>query len=122
MHGLGSKLRDIREKRGLTQRMLAARIHKSVPAISGYETDFQTPPTDVLISISKVLHVPIAYFMDSGSEESYSAAGLTKEQQEVLDLLFAEFANPTEQGERMSDQQIEIIRKLILLFSKKENV
>lgn len=119
MHGLGSKLREIREKRGLTQRTLAARIHKSVSAVSGYETDFQTPPTDVLISISQVLHVPVAYLVDLGNEESYSAAGLTKEQQEVLDLLFAEFADPTEQGEGMSKQQLEIIRKLMVLFSKK---
>lgn len=118
MHGLGSKLREIREKRGLTQRMLAARIHKSVPAISGYENDFQTPPTDVLISISQVLHVPVAYLVDSGNEESYSAAGLTKEQQEVLDLLFAEFANPAQQGGRMSEQQLEILRKLMILFSR----
>ena len=119
MHGLGSKLREIREKRGMTQRTLAERIHKSVSAISGYETDFQTPPTDVLISISQVLHVPIAYLMDSRNEESYSAAGLTPEQQEVLDLLFAEFTDPTDQEERMSDQQLEIIRKLMVLFSKK---
>ena len=55
MHGLGAKLREVREKRGMTQRELAARIHKSTPAISAYETDAQTPPTDVLISISQVL-------------------------------------------------------------------
>lgn len=119
MHGLGSKLRDIRERRGLTQRMLASRIHKSISAVSGYENDIQTPPTDVLISISKVLHVPVSYLVDSGNEESYSAAGLSKEQQEVLDLLFAEFANPSEKGETMTNQQNEIIRKLIFLFSKK---
>ena len=71
MHGLGAKLREVREKRGMTQRELAARIHKSTPAISAYETDAQTPPTDVLISIAQVLHVPIAYLIDYGNEDTY---------------------------------------------------
>lgn len=94
MHGLGSKLREIREKRGMTQRTLAERIHKSVSAISGYETDFQTPPTDVLISISQVLHLPIAYLMDSRNEEAYSAAGLTPEQRKSLHIAAYQYRLP----------------------------
>ena len=119
MYGLGSKLREIRERRGMTQKALAEQVHKSVSAISGYETDFQTPPTDVLISISQVLHVPVAYFMDLGSEEAYSAAGLSEEQKAVLELLFVEFTAPSESTGELSARQVEIIRKLMLLFSAK---
>lgn len=72
MYDLGSRLRDMRNKRGLTQKMLAERINKSVAAISGYETNAQTPPTDVLISISETLHVPITYFVDLNCKEAYS--------------------------------------------------
>lgn len=44
MYDIGSRLKDIRIKRGLTQKVLAKRINKSVSAISGYESNVQTPP------------------------------------------------------------------------------
>ena len=117
MHDVGLRLREMRDKRGLTQRILAERISKSVSAISGYESNVQTPPTDVLISISQALHVPITYFLDASCEDSYSSKGLSLEQREVLDLLFQEFTSPSNTGKELSSIQIEIIRKLMVLFS-----
>lgn len=117
MYDIGSRLKDIRIKRGLTQKTLAKRINKSVSAISGYESNVQTPPTDVLISISQVLHVPITYFVDLSSEISYSAKGLSDEQRAFLDLFFAEITTPSETSEELSKRQIEIVRRLLILFS-----
>lgn len=48
MYDLGSRLRALRNKRGLTKKDLAKRINKSVSAVSGYEPNVQIPPTDVL--------------------------------------------------------------------------
>ena len=84
MHDVGSRLREMRDKRGLTQRALAERINKSVSAISGYESNVQIPPTDVLISISQILHVPITYFLDLNCEDSYSTKGLSRDQKDFL--------------------------------------
>lgn len=117
MYDMGSRLKDIRVKRGLTQRMLAERISKSVSAISGYESNAQTPPTDVLISISEVLHVPITYFVELSNEDSYSANGLSKEQKEFLDLLFEEFTVPSKCNGELSSRQIEVIKRIVQLFS-----
>lgn len=119
MRDVGSRLREMRDKRGLTQRALAEGINKSVSAVSGYESNMQTPPTDVLISIAQVLHVPITYFVDFSSKDCYSSEGLSLEQKEFLDLLFLEFTTPTKRDNELSSQQIEIIRKLFLVFSKK---
>ncbi len=118
MYDIGSRLRDMRNKRGLTQKALAERINKSVSAISGYESNLQTPPTDVLISIAHVLHVPLTYFVDITSEDSYSTGGLSQEQKEIMDLLYCEFTAPSN-TEELSSQRIEIIRKLLVLFSRK---
>lgn len=118
MYDIGSKLRDMRNKRGLTQKELAKRINKSVSAISGYESNIQTPPTDVLVSISCVLHVPITYFTDMDCEDSYSSCGLTHEQKELMDLIFKELAAPSNINKELSSQQIEIIRRILRLFSQ----
>ena len=51
MYDLGSRIKEAREKRGITQGELARRINRSVPTISSYETNAQTPPTDVLLML-----------------------------------------------------------------------
>ncbi len=118
MYDLGSRLKAIRNKRGLTQKALAARINKSVAAISGYESNVQIPPTDVLLSISAALHVPITYFVEVDSEESYSVRDLSTKQRELVEMLFQEFCDKSEPGKELSARQIEIIRRLLLVFSR----
>lgn len=118
MHDVGSRLKEMREKRGLTQKALAKRINKSTSAISGYESNVQTPPTDVLISISQALHVPFSYFVDLACENYYSSSGFSAEEKEVLDLLFEELTAPSHKGSPLSARQIDIIGKLIQLFQR----
>ena len=114
MYDLGSRIKEAREKRGLSQRELASRVSKSPSAISSYESNVQTPPTDVLISIARALHVSIAYLIDWNNNDCFSTSGLSEMQIDFLDHLFKELTCPTE---KLSLQQTEIIRKLILLFS-----
>lgn len=116
MYDLGTRIKEAREKRGLSQRELADRINRSVPTISNYETNVQVPPTDVLVSIALSLHVSITYFLEWESKEFYSVENLTESQKQLLDLLFCEFTKPTKTDGKLSDQQIEIIRAAILLF------
>ena len=116
MYDLGTRIKEAREKRGLSQRELAERINRSVPTISNYETNVQVPPTDVLVSIALSLHVSITYLVDWENKDVYSAEGLTEAQKRVLDLLFCEFTKPTKENDRLSDQQMEIIRAIVLLF------
>ena len=117
MYDLGTRIKEAREKRGLSQRDLAERINRSVPTISNYETNVQVPPTDVLVSIAHSLHVSITYLVDWKNEEVNSAESLTEAQRQLLDLLFCEFTKPTKiESGKLSDQQIEIIRAIVLLF------
>lgn len=118
MYDMGSRLSELRKKRGLTQRDLARRINKSVSAISSYESNTQVPPTDVLESIACVLNVSLDYLVGFEHIEIYSTKSLTAEQKEVVELIFKEFVHSTGTGVRLSSQQIEIIQKIFLLFSK----
>lgn len=65
----------------------------------------------------KILNIPSACFIDLSSEISYSAKGLLNEQREFLDLFFEEIATPFETSEELSNRQIEIVRRLLALFS-----
>lgn len=114
MYDLGTRIKETREKRGLTQRELAVKIHKSPSAVSSYESNVQTPPTDVLISIARALHVSIIYLVNWDNEDCFSAAAFSDAQKDFLNQLFQEFTSPTG---KLSLQQLELIRKLIMLFS-----
>lgn len=99
MYDLGSRMRELREKRGLSQKQLAEKIGRSSSAISSYEYDAQVPPTDVLLSIAVALNVPINFF---------------------LELLFQEFSHPTSRSDgTLSIQQAELINRLLSTFHTK---
>lgn len=109
---VGTRIKQVREQRGLTQKDLANRIYKSPATVSTYEVGMQTPPTDVLLSIARVLHVPITYLAGQTSDNGISALHLNAQQKEVLDLLMGEFTTPTGNGEDLFPQQVKIIRRI----------
>lgn len=116
MYDFGLRLKELRLKRGLTQKTLAKRINKSKAAIGSYESNRQMPPLDVLISIAGVLNVSLDYLVGIEKYEYLSIKELDNSQTEIINLILSEFSIPTGSGDTLSAQQIDIIRKLILLF------
>ncbi len=116
MYELGSKIRAMRIQRGLTQKALARRINKSISAVSSYEANTQMPPMDVLISIASVLNISLDYLAGFSKDSIILTNQLNIKQKEILDLLFAEFSTPSSCNNELSDNQIKIIRELIILF------
>ena len=116
MHDFGYRLRTIREARGLSQKDIALKINRSIPAISGYESDKQIPPGEVLESLAIALNVTIDYLIGFESGEIFSTKNLNDQQKELVRLLFREFSKPSNIGRTLSMQQIEIIQKLIECF------
>ena len=119
MMDLGTRIKEARLKRGLSQKTLAEKIGKAPTTISCYENGIQVPPTEVLKSISLALYVPIDYFFGISCEKAYSDANLTTSQKEVVDLLFQEFTEPSNDGDELSPRQVEIIKRIVLIFTEK---
>lgn len=117
MYDLGLRIKEIRKKRGISQRELARRINKSYSVVCGYESNAQQPPLDVAISIASVLHISLDYLVGNTDSNSYSLPGITMQQQEIIEYLLREFSHPTTNGKDLSSEQIQIIQKLVLYFS-----
>ena len=66
---IGARLADIRKKRGITQRKLAALLPVSVTTLSAYENDRMTPSDEVKKKISKYFNISFDYFLGSIDEE-----------------------------------------------------
>lgn len=116
MHDLGSRLQMLRKQRGITQKVLAGRINKSVAAVSSYETNVQSPPLDVLISIASVLNVSLDYLVGFDCRELLVLDSLTDDQRELVYLLITEFNAPTTKGKHLSNSQKDILERLLSIF------
>ncbi len=119
MYDLGSKIKDIRQKRGITQKELAQRINKSVSTISSYETNAQLPPLDVIGDIALTLNVSLDYLVGIDKVNTFSAKHLTAEQTELLELLLHEFHSGMTYADNLTQEQILIIQKMIHYFVSK---
>ncbi len=122
MYDFGSRLKAIRQQRGLTQKKLAEEIGKSVQAVSSYERNAQIPPIEVMISIADVLNVSLDYLVDRQPLNTYSFYNLKSIQKEILNLLQDEFVSPTKSNPAFSERQSAIIKKLLTLFAAPEHI
>lgn len=121
MYDLGLRIKTLRQQRGITQETLGRLINKSKSAVCSYETDAQIPPLDVIISIATALNVTLDQLVGFDKDGSISLRYLGKPERQVIDLLLSEFANPTDCGDELSQQQLLILQKLIYIFTKQKN-
>ena len=66
------KLKEIRVKKGLTQKQIANKIGIGVTTYSGYETGYSNPDIDKLMQISDILGVTIDFLVGHESLEQAS--------------------------------------------------
>lgn len=119
MDDFGSRLRELRKRRGFTQKALADRINKSLSAVSSYETNAQMPPLDVLISIASVLNISLDSLAGLERKDVIVMDKLSTPQKEVIWLLNNEFNSPTSDYGGLSEAQKDILNKLLCIFFNK---
>lgn len=112
-HYLGEKLKKLRESRGWN---LAKRLNKAVSTISGYESDAHAIPLDVLASISSLFSISTDELLGLDAPEVLSLSGLTGAQKKTLIKLRNEFLSPSQKGNDLSPQQMEILHDMIKAF------
>ncbi|MCU4576104.1 XRE family transcriptional regulator [Acinetobacter courvalinii] len=78
METLGSRLKDLRKERKLTQQQLADKVGVSKTSIIYWEKDENTPKHDSLTALAQTLGCPIDYLL-SGSDKN----GIAKESENV---------------------------------------
>src|SRR5690348_11501265 len=69
----GSRLREAREARALSQVALAQLVGVSSPAISQYESEEHSPSPQVMSRICEVLNLPPQFFMAPAIRQSTSS-------------------------------------------------
>lgn len=95
---IGSRLRDLLEKNGMTQTALAKRLDISTSTLNGYITDYREPDAKMLSRLAGELHTTVDYLINGNvtgdAEDLYRAKAkviahnegvtLTKEQEDAV--------------------------------------
>ena len=68
---IGEKIREYRQKKGLTQDSLAAELHISSQAISKWENGQTMPDINLLVPISKVLEISLNDLLGTDRREEF---------------------------------------------------
>ncbi len=67
--GIGKKIRELRQKQGLTIQEVSERTGLSKGLISQIENEQVSPPISTLLKISNALNVELSYFFQEGKPE-----------------------------------------------------
>jgi len=73
---IGSRVKELRLTKGMTQSELAERIGMTSSAISSYEIGERQPSYDVLIKIAKLFNVTTDYLLGHTNKDMMSISGL----------------------------------------------
>ena len=92
------------------------RLNKAVSTISGYESDAHAIPLDVLASISSLFSISTDELLGLDAPEVLSLSGLTGAQKKTLIKLRNELLSPSQKGNDLSPQQMEILHDIIKAF------
>ena len=87
LKGFGEKLKELREKSGLTQKQLALQIGVSKSAISQYELQERIPSPIVIIKIASVFHVSSDYLLGIDNQKRLNLSGLSEKEIEIIEAL-----------------------------------
>ena len=89
----GLRLRELREKKRLSQQQLADWLGLTRSSISNYENNTQTPPADTLVRFADIYGVSVDYLLGVKNDRKRVLVieGLTPSQEKALEILAEEF-------------------------------
>lgn len=95
VYDFGYRLKELREKKKLSQLQVAKRLDITRASVSSYENNIATPSVDVLIKLALLYRVSTDYLLGIDNRRVIVIDNLTPRQQAVvetiMDTLIAEF-------------------------------
>lgn len=84
MVNMGSKLKNLRKEKQLTQKQIADRIGLAISAVSSYESGTRYPSYDVLIRLAHIFHVSTDYLLGVTDKREIDVTGLNDQEVELI--------------------------------------
>lgn len=81
---IGERIKDLREKHGLTQTALARKLGLSRSAINAWEMGISTPSTQYLVELSLLFKVSTDFLLELNHAETVDISTLDLEEKTIL--------------------------------------
>lgn len=91
IYDFGYRLRELREKKKMTQAQVARKCNISKASVCSYENNIKIPSADVLRRLCGVYEVTADYVLGLTRREMVSVDGLTPSQKEAVEFVILEF-------------------------------
>ena len=87
---IGTKLKELRRQRKISQITLAKQLGVSKSVISSYENEIHLPPYDVLLQMARLFGVSTDYLLGASNNRTVNVDGLTDTQIEAVTMIVNE--------------------------------
>lgn len=94
----GTRLRELRMQKNLTQKQLAEQIRVQNSIISFYENGDRLPSPETIIKLTAVFHVSADYLMGIEKTESIDVTGLDENDKKLVRSLVETLRNKNEKN------------------------
>ncbi|MBS5112229.1 MAG: helix-turn-helix transcriptional regulator [Coprobacillus cateniformis] len=83
---MNNRIKELREREGLSQTQLAEKINASQQSISQWENHLKEVPMDIVVALSDYFHVTIDYLMCRTNQYCYDDKQFSELNQEIAQL------------------------------------
>lgn len=84
MVNFGNTLKELRQKAGMTQKDLAAKVGVTKSVISYYELSERSPSPEILMKLASVFHVTTDFLLGIQKRDTIDLSGLSAEDKELV--------------------------------------
>jgi transcriptional regulator with XRE-family HTH domain len=105
---IGARIKEKREKVGISQKELADNVGKTPSAINQYESGAKKPSTDILAKIAKALKTSTDFLL-----------GITDKDDYEISVIFRDLEKLTEKDRDLISENIKLLKRLSESESRK---
>ena len=87
------KIKELRERAGLSQAALAKKVGVTRSAVNAWEMGLSIPTTQYVAELAQLFHVSADYMLGLDNTEAVCIASLTDEEKRILYTLISYFEN-----------------------------
>ena len=86
-YDIGALLKELREKKGMTQEQLAKKLGVSKGSVSGYEHNISMPPTQIVKRIALIFNVTVDFLLGMENRRIIILDDLTENQADFIEQI-----------------------------------
>lgn len=91
VYDFGTRLKTLREAKGLTQEQVSQRIGVTKSSISAYENNLNMPPIDILRRLVLLYATTADYVLGIDNRTVFASETLTQAQADIINSIIKEF-------------------------------